>query len=83
MKKQWADMTWQEKREERFQRWLNPGVKFISAEAGKLYKERVNRFIKAIKLEEPDRVPVMIPAEYFRPFTPAAILKRSCMTTMN
>jgi hypothetical protein len=58
----WKDMTWQEKREERFKRWLNPtDVKFVSKEAEKLYKQRVTRFIKAIKLEEPDRVPVMLP----------------------
>jgi hypothetical protein len=60
-----ADMTWEEKREERFRRWLSPDVKFESAEAEKLYRERVTRFIKAIKLEEPDRVPVMLPVEYY------------------
>jgi len=61
--KKWADLSWEEKREERFKRWLAPaGVKFSSPEAEKLYKERVTRFIKAIKLEEPDRVPVMLPA---------------------
>jgi len=60
--KKWEDMTWQEKREERFKRWLNPpDVKFVSKEAEQLYKQRVTRFIKAIKLEEPDRVPVMLP----------------------
>lgn len=62
----WNSLTWQEKREARFKRWLNPlDVKFDSSEAEKLYKERVQRFISAIKLEEPDRVPVMIPAQYF------------------
>ena len=64
MIKQWKEMTWEERREERFQRWLSPDVKFVSPEAERLYKERVTRFTKAIKLEEPDRVPVMIPAEY-------------------
>ena len=64
MEKQWADMTWEEKREERFKRWLSPGVKFASPEAEKLYKERVTRFIKAIKLEEADRVPVMLPVQF-------------------
>lgn len=61
--KKWEEMTWQEKREERFNRWLNPpDVKFVSPEAERLYKERVTRFIKVIKLEEPDdRVPVMLP----------------------
>jgi uroporphyrinogen-III decarboxylase len=60
--KKWEKLTWQEKREERFKRWLSPpDVKFVSREAEKLYKQRVTRFIKAIKLEEPDRVPVMLP----------------------
>ena len=61
--KKWADLSWEEKREARFKRWLSPtGVKFSGPEAEKLYKERVTRFIKAIKLEEPDRVPVILPA---------------------
>jgi uroporphyrinogen-III decarboxylase len=60
--KKWADLSWEEKREERFKRWLTPDVTFSSPEAEKLYKERVTRFIKAVKLEEPDRVPVMLPA---------------------
>ena len=59
-------MSWQERREARFQRWLNPpNVKFINAEAEQLYKARVTRLIKAIKLEEPDRVPVMLPVGNF------------------
>jgi uroporphyrinogen-III decarboxylase len=61
----WVNMTWQEKREERFKRWLSPDVKFVSPEAGRLYKERVTRFIKAIKLEKPDRVPVITPVQFF------------------
>jgi hypothetical protein len=64
MAKEWADMSWEEKREERFKRWLSPDIKFNSPEAEKLYEERVTRFIKAIKLEKPDRVPVMIPVQF-------------------
>jgi uroporphyrinogen-III decarboxylase len=64
--KPWEEMTWQQRREERFKQWLNaPGVQFASAEAERLYKERVTRFIKAIKLEEPDRVPVLLPVGSF------------------
>jgi uroporphyrinogen-III decarboxylase len=64
--KEWADLTWQEKREQRFDRWLSPkGVKFVNEEAEKLYKQRVTRFIKAIKMEEPDRVPVWLPVGTF------------------
>ncbi len=58
----WEKLTWQEKREERFKRWLNPeNIKFKNEEAEELYKQRVTRFIKAIKMEVPDRVPVMLP----------------------
>jgi uroporphyrinogen-III decarboxylase len=59
--KEWTDLTWQEKREKRFERWLSPGIKFVSPQAEKVYKERATRLIKAIKMEEPDRVPVWLP----------------------
>jgi uroporphyrinogen-III decarboxylase len=45
MEKKWADLTWEEKREVRFKRWLSPDVKFSSPEAEKNYKKRVTRFI--------------------------------------
>jgi uroporphyrinogen-III decarboxylase len=62
----WASLSWQEKREKRFSRWLTPrGAKFVSKDAEQQYKARVTRFIKAIKLEEPDRVPVIMPSQYF------------------
>ncbi len=58
----WDLMTWQEKREIRFNYWLEAkNIKFISKEAEVQYKARATRFIKAIKMEEPDRVPVMLP----------------------
>jgi len=61
MEKQWSEMTWQEKREERFKKWLSTtGVKFGSPEAAKKYQVRANRMVKAIKMEIPDRVPVHI-----------------------
>ena len=62
----WSEMTWQEKREERFKRWLNPiNIKFEDLNAERLYRERVTRFIKAIKIEEPDRVSVILPIDNF------------------
>ncbi len=62
----WSELSWEQRREIRFQAWLNPeDVKFINDEAEELYKTRVERFIKAIKLEEPDRVPVMLPAHSY------------------
>jgi hypothetical protein len=62
MEKKWSDLSPDEKRAERFERWLSPpGIKFSSPEAEVAYKERVTRLINAIQLKEPDRVPVMIP----------------------
>jgi uroporphyrinogen-III decarboxylase len=63
--KNWSELTPEQRREERFKRWLSPNVQFNSPEAEKLYKERTTRFIKAIKLEEPDRVPVLLPSGFF------------------
>jgi hypothetical protein len=58
----WDKLTWQEKREVRFKHWLEAkNAKFVSKEAENQYKARVTRFIKAIKMEEPDRVPVILP----------------------
>ncbi|MFA5308211.1 MAG: uroporphyrinogen decarboxylase family protein [Dehalococcoidales bacterium] len=62
----WENLTWQEKREARFKKWLDaPGVSFKSPAAKQAYRQRVTRFIKVIKLEEPDRVPVMLPSGYY------------------
>jgi hypothetical protein len=75
----WEKLTWQEKREERFKRWLNPrNVKFKNKEAEQKYKTRVARFIKAIKMEEGDRVPCILPTGYF----PAAYIGVNFHTVM-
>ncbi len=72
----WAAMSPDEKREERFKRWLAPGnIEFSSREAEEAYKTRVTRFIKAIKLEEGDRVPVQLPAGYVPAFYAGVNLK--------
>jgi len=50
--KKWTDLTPEERREKRFNRWLSPpDVKFSSPEAEKGYKARVTRFMKVINLE--------------------------------
>ncbi len=78
MKKEWSLMTPDAKREERFNRWLNPaGVKFNNAKAERAYKERVTRLIKVIKLEEPDRVPVILPAGTFPVYHAGMTLKEA------
>ena len=74
--KRWADLSPAKRREERFKRWLSPAdIKFSSSEAERGYRERVTRFIKAIKLEEPDRVPVMLPAGFYPAFYAGGSLK--------
>jgi len=66
MEKQKSELTKEQKREQRLQRWLSPpGVTFRDVRAEKVYKERVTRFIKAFLCTEPDRVPVMVPAGNF------------------
>jgi len=62
MEKKWADLSPEEKREERFNWWLSPpDVQFVSLEAEKAYKIRVQRLIDVYKVQEPDRVPVSLP----------------------
>jgi hypothetical protein len=62
MDKQWSELTKEEKRDRRLKDYINPvGVKFRDAKAAKLYKERVDRQLKATLCEKPDRVPVSIP----------------------
>jgi len=58
------------KQEAFFQSWLSPqGVKFVSPEAEKAYKERVTRIKDAIQLKKkPDRVPVFPIAGFFPAF---------------
>jgi hypothetical protein len=61
--KTWKELSPEEKREERFKRWLSPkNVTFPSAHVEAGYRERVTRFIKAITLQKSDRVPVILPA---------------------
>ncbi|MBN1177149.1 MAG: hypothetical protein JXA51_05665 [Dehalococcoidales bacterium] len=65
----WSELTPEQKRDARFDRWLEGSfIEFSSPEAKKLYRERTARFIKAIKLEEPDRVPVLLPSGFFPAF---------------
>jgi uroporphyrinogen-III decarboxylase len=65
--KEWTQLSPMEKRDERFARWLSPAdITFPSPEVRKAYEERVGRFVRVIKLEEePDRVPVIVPAGFF------------------
>jgi uroporphyrinogen-III decarboxylase len=78
MEKERKELTPEEKREERFKNWLSPaGVTFKDAKAEAAYKKRVTRFIKAIKLEEADRVPVILPAGNFPLYYSGMTLKEA------
>ena len=61
--KKWADLTPAEKREQRYEWWLNPEIKFSGPEAAKKYKERALRFVEAYRVEKPDRTPVSLPVQ--------------------
>jgi len=70
--------TPEQKREKRFEQWLNPReVEFADAKAKQKYQERANRFIKVIKLEKPDRVPVILPAGTFPLYYSGMTLKEA------
>jgi uroporphyrinogen-III decarboxylase len=61
MENQWEQLSPEEKREQRFQKWLNPqGAAFVSPEAETAYKQRVERLIDAYSIRKPDRVPVIV-----------------------
>jgi uroporphyrinogen-III decarboxylase len=71
-------LTSEQKREQRFERWLAAKhIEFRSPEAKKAYRERVHRFIKVIKLEKPDRVPVILPAGSFPLYYAGMTLKEA------
>jgi uroporphyrinogen-III decarboxylase len=79
MEKQWEEMTSNEKHESLAKRWLSPAnIKFISPKAEKEYKARVQRFLDAIYLKEPDRVPVFpmtgFFAAYYAGLTPREVM---------
>ena len=58
--KSWADLTPDERRAKRIERWRNPPVPFASPEAEADYKARIDRLITALSLEKPDRVPISL-----------------------
>jgi hypothetical protein len=66
LEKVWSELTADEKREKRFTQWLAPAdAKFANKSAEESYQQRVKRLIDVIKLNEPDRVPVMLPIAFF------------------
>jgi uroporphyrinogen-III decarboxylase len=60
--KEWSKLTPDEKRQERFKRWLSPpDVKFNGHEAETAYYARLKRLVDSYLIKEPDRVPVQLP----------------------
>jgi uroporphyrinogen-III decarboxylase len=61
--KQWADMTPEEKRATRLNRWLSnaEGMSFPNETAKKIYQQRIRRMVDVYNIAEPDRVPVNLP----------------------
>ena len=53
MEKQWAEMSPDERQEERLEKWASTeGIEFVSAEAEKAYKESTARLKDAIQLKK-------------------------------
>jgi uroporphyrinogen-III decarboxylase len=74
-----AQRAWEGKREQRFERWLSaPGIRFASPAAEQGYHARLTRIIRAIRMQEPDRVPCLLPAGQF-PASYAGITVRTAM----
>ena len=74
----WAGLTWQQKRDARFESWINAGgVAFVSKGAEQGYRARATRLAKAARLEVPDRVPCMIPTGWFPAMNAGITLKEA------
>lgn len=66
MNNAWHELTPEEKREKRIREWLSPSdIRFQSPEAEKTYRERAARIYDALRVREPDRVPVTLPLGNF------------------
>ena len=66
MEKEWSALTPEEKRQERFKRWLDTSdIQFSGPEAENNYKARISRLADTLLLKKPDRVPVTLPVDNF------------------
>ena len=79
MAKEWEQMTPAEKRADLCDKWLNPpGIKYASPQAEKDYKGRVQRFLDALNMKKPDRVPCFpmqgFFAAYYAGYTPYDVM---------
>ncbi len=79
MEKKWEEMTAEEKRNSLVQKWLSPAdVKYVSDDTEKGYKARVKRFLDAVDMKKPDRVPIFpmtgFFAAYYSKLTPREVM---------
>ena len=79
MAKEWKEMTPAEKRADLCDKWLNPpGARYDSPKAEKEYTGRVQRFLDALNMKKPDRVPVFpmqgFFAAYYAGYTPYDVM---------
>ncbi len=66
MVKTWNELTPEQKRAERLKKWLAAEeIDFPTTKAKTAYQARLKRIIDTINLEEPDRVPCLLPAGHF------------------
>jgi len=73
-----TNQTPEQKQEKRFEQWLDaPGIEFKDAAAKQAYRERVTRFTKVFTLQEPDRVPLILPAGTFPIYHAGMTLKEA------
>jgi len=83
VEKKWEQLTPEEKREERFNRWLTvPKINFSSKEAEQAYHARLKRLVDAYQMKEPDRVPVQLPISLM-PLKMAGISFKTAMYDYN
>ena len=66
MEKQWYELSPEQKRAERFRKWMDTSnIKFDSPEAKKAYNTRIKRLADTLLMKKPDRVPVSLPVDTF------------------
>jgi hypothetical protein len=74
--KAWKDMTPEEKRAWRIDRWRNPDIEFESPEAKADYQARVDRLIAALELRVPDRAPISLNTGFWPALSAGLIWQR-------
>jgi uroporphyrinogen-III decarboxylase len=78
MEKNWDSLNSREKLEERLKEWLSPpGVQFATVVSEKTYRDRVLRLSQAMRLQEPDRVPVILQSGNFPVYYGGSTLQKT------